>query len=55
MEKLKLTDFPEVIELLESRINTGKITEVKRERGKDGRPVIAVVGIERTLKYPAKD
>lgn len=54
MEKLKLSDFPGLIELLEHRINAGEITEVKRERGRDGKPVIALVGIKRNLEYPPK-
>ena len=54
MEKLKLSDFPGLIEVLEHRINAGDITEIKRERGKDGRPVIALVAIKRSLEYPPK-
>ena len=54
MEKLKLSDFPGLVELIEHRINAGGIVEIKRERGKDGKPVIAVVGIKRQLEYPPK-
>ena len=54
MEILKLSDFPGLIELLERRINAGEISEIKRERGKDGKPVIAVVSIKRSLEYPPK-
>ena len=54
MEKLKLSDFPHLIAALEANINSGKITEVKKERGRDGNPVIALVEIKRNLIFPEK-
>lgn len=54
MEKLKLSDTPGLIERVEKEINSGNIVELKRERGKDGDPVIALVLIKRTLLIPSK-
>lgn len=54
MEKLKLSDYPGLIEQIEQKINSGDIVEMKRERGKDGKPVIALVQIKRTLLNPSK-
>lgn len=55
MEKLKLSDSPEVLELIENSINAGEIVEVKRERGRDGKHCIAVVRISRNLIYPKRN
>lgn len=53
--KLKLIENPEIIELLDELINAGEIAEVKKERGRDGNPTIAVVKIRRNLVYPPKN
>jgi hypothetical protein len=55
LEKLKLSDSPEVLELIENSINAGEIVEVKRERGRDGKHCIAVVRISRNLIYPKRN
>lgn len=54
MEKLDLAKHPEIIQLLNELINSGEIAEVKKERGRDGLPTIAVVKIRRNLIYPPK-
>lgn len=54
MSRLDLADHPEIIELLNDLINSGEIAEVKKERGRDGNPTIAVVKIRRNLIYPPK-
>ena len=51
---LKFSEHPEIVELLEELINAGEIAEVKKERGRDGNPTIAVVRIRRNLIYPPK-
>ena len=54
LSKLDLAKQPEIIELLNDLINSGEIAEIKRERGRDGNPCIAVVKIRRNLIYPPK-
>ncbi len=54
LNKLDLAKHPEIIELLNDLINSGEIAEVKKERGRDGNPTIAVVKIRRNLIYPPK-
>lgn len=54
LNKLDLAKHPEIIEILNELINSGEIAEIKRERGRDGNPCIAVVKIRRNLIYPPK-
>lgn len=54
LNKLDLIQHPEIVELLNELINSGEIAEIKRERGRDGNPTIAVVKIKRNLIYPPK-